>query len=239
MSSACSDSESENERVAESTKSSKQAKRSKRIALLKAYRKFAKVAGFKESGNTVLKSLVTPLAVRKAIMKRVLSLRHPTYSKEEYERRHRLSMNPPSCKKASVIGKRVEPIVREVMREAVRSTLTAGRSTVDPYTIFTSIARVAPNLSFSYALPLGLVRHAQKTVSSRGDVVMSASEADVLDAEKEAMDVTKIKILAKTLLVEENKKKETRKRRFSKEASSYVSPTLPPLPPLPPVESSF
>jgi len=93
----------------------------------------------------------------------------PTYaSLEEFKERTALAAEPLPPGAAAVIRASGEAFLRKAVDEAVLRSFEAGRPRVTVATLHSVLRPLMGSLRFSFAMPQGLLRHAQKTTINAG-----------------------------------------------------------------------
>ena len=93
-----------------------------------------------------------------------------TYGKTgEYQDRLQLSTEPLPPGAVAVVRANAEVFARKTMNEAVQRAFDAGKTRVSANIMMSALRPVVPVLRYSFAAPMGLVRHAQTTIIGPAD----------------------------------------------------------------------
>ena len=121
-----------------------------------------------------------------------------TYGKtDEYKDRLNLSTEPLPPGAVGVVRANAEVFARKTMNEAVQRAFDAGKTRVSANIMMSVLRPVIPAMRYSFATPIGLVRHAQTTIIGPTDNPDKQSHAFGFGDEDEAQMKAESSFLAK------------------------------------------
>ena len=206
-------------------KKEKARKRSRGVARRKGYRYLANRAGYSallpsaDASRDVTSNLLSISETARACRWTPRLPNATTYGKTgEYQDRLQLSTEPLPPGSVAVVRANAEVFARKTMNEAVQRAFDAGKTRVSANIMMSVLRPMAPVLRYSFAAPMGLVRHAQTTIIGPADNPDKQSPAlgfgddDEAQMKSEASFLSKQQEMAKQSAKKETERKAKRKK---------------------------
>lgn len=139
-------------------------------AKLVGYRALSKAAGFMthvENGGIppqsrdCLGSLLSVSDAKRLMRFVPATAGAPGYDADEFDQRMELFKQSVPASAARETQARCDPVMRAVMNQVVLRAVETDKKTISPYMMASVLRQYTPNMEFSAAMPMGLVRFAQ------------------------------------------------------------------------------
>jgi len=180
--------EEEEEAVEQNERSAR--KRRRAVARRKGYRQLATKGGYSTGSTDASRDVVANILGLKEVVRAckwvpALPDAGAAYSQiETFAERLELSQEPLPQGPAMVFRASGEVFLRRIMNEAMQRTFDAGKTRVSVSTVVSVLRPLQAVLKHDFAAPIGLVRHAQRTlVGGEGKKSPALGTLDLDDAE--------------------------------------------------------
>jgi hypothetical protein len=206
-------------------KIAKARKRRRGVARRKGYRHLANRAGYSatlpsaDASRDVTSNLLSIGETARACRWTPRLPNATSYGKTgEYQDRLQLSTEPLPPGAVGVVRANAEVFARKTMNEAVQRAFDAGKTRVSANIMMSVLRPMAPVLRYSFAAPMGLVRHAQTTIIGPADnpdkqsPALGFGDEDEAQMKAEASFLPKQQELAKASAKKESERKAKRKK---------------------------
>lgn len=200
---------------AKEAREKKREKRARAVARTVGYRRMARKSGFTDGQSPKMPDrshrdqtahILSLAEIGRACRFAPQDNKHITYENAvEYGDRLRLSLEPMTRPVRATIRPTLESIARKTVNDAVQRTQEMGKTRITASTLYACIRQYDGLLRFSWASPLGLIRHAQVTTigpkekdqkgvwkfKSTATTALTATEDDEAAVSKEIANASK------------------------------------------------